>query len=296
MTTHLDPPADDGGRPGAPGVPAAAHRLHRRPDRLRPGQVRERAHRLAAVPRAVDRRHRAGHRAAGDVRRRRRRGAGRRPRRGRTPDRRLGRGRLARRDHREPADDPRASTTSRCATSACSSAPSPSPGWPCSTPRPAGPAPDRDRSRTRRPAPRTGPPSCASSAAADAVDLAAAEQAVAALLRALGRDPVEPAPGRHPAAGGRRLRRAAHPAAVRPHHVPQRRGLQRAGDGHRHPGAVAVRAPPAALRRGRAHRLPARRADPRACRSWPGSSTCSPATSRCRSGSPSRSPTGCRTT
>ena len=33
-----------------------------------------------------------------------------------------------------------------------------------------------------------------------------------------------------------------------------------------------------------------------ACRSWPGWSSCSPATCRSRNGSPSRSPTGCRTT
>ena len=50
--------------------------------------------------------------------------------------------------------------------------------------------------------------------------------AVADLLRALGRDPREPAPGRHPAPGRRRLHRAADAARVRHDDLPQRRGLR----------------------------------------------------------------------
>ena len=75
--------------------------------------------------------------------------------------------------------------------------------------------------------------------------------------------------GRHPAADGARLRRAAHPPPVRPHHVPQRRGLRRAGPRPWHPGTVGVRAPHAALRRRRPRRLPARPADPRAVEARP---------------------------
>ena len=60
------------------------------------------------------------------------------------------------------------------------------------------------------------------------------------------------------------------PAAVRPDHVPQRRGLRRAGPGPRHPDALGLRAPPAAVRRRRPRRLPARRPDPRAVQARPG--------------------------
>ena len=73
-----------------------------------------------------------------------------------------------------------------------------------------------------------------------------------------------------PRPDGPRLRRAVRAAPVRPDDVPQRRGVRRAGARPRHPGAVGLRAPPAAVRRGRARRLPARRAHPRPVEAGPG--------------------------
>ena len=111
-----------------------------------------------------------------------------------------------------------------------------------------------------------------------------------------------PGPGRRrtwptPRAGWRRrLGRAAHRPPFDLTTFPNDEGYNELVLATAHPGAVAVRAPPAAVHRGRAHRLPARRAHPRACPSSPACSSCSPATCRCRSGSPSRSPTGCRST
>ena len=102
------------------------------------------------------------------------------------------------------------------------------------------------------------------------VDLEAAERAVRDLLVALGPRPRRRAPGRHAPPGRRCLRRAAHPAAVRPHHLPQRRGLRRARPGPGHPVPLAVPAPPAAVHGRRPRRLPARRADPRAVQARPG--------------------------
>ena len=114
-----------------------------------------------------------------------------------------------------------------------------------------------------------------------------AERAVTDLLRR-----ARPGPGLR-AAG--RTRRGGWPAPTPscsprapfdPHHLPQRRGLRRAGPRQGHPGPVAVRAPPAALRRGRPRRLPARRPDPRAVQAGPGGRAVRPATCRSRSGSP----------
>ena len=70
---------------------------------------------------------------------------------------------------------------------------------------------------------------------------------------------------RHRGRMARGVRRDAHARApFEPDDVPQRRGVRRAGARPVDPGAVALRAPHAAVRRGRARRLPARRADPRA--------------------------------
>src|ERR687890_92496 len=159
----------------------------------------------------------------------------------------------------------------RCATSGSSSPPSPWPGSRCATRRAAPPGTGRDRDRARdggharEPAPRTprragdrdgGPPRRRGGG-----DRAAP---------GAGQGPDVAAPGRDAATGGPLVRRAAGRPAVRPHELPQRRGLRRAGHRPGHPAAVAVRAPPAALLGGRAHRLPAGRPDPRPVQSRPG--------------------------
>ena len=92
-----------------------------------------------------------------------------------------------------------------------------------------------------------------------------------------------------------RLRRDVHPAPVRPDDLPQRRGLRRAGA-----RPVASRCSRSASTTCcRSSASPTSATCPAtgssACPSWPGSSRCSPAARRSRSGSPSRSPTGCRT-
>ena len=126
MTHSIAPPTRPAHRrPSAaapPGVPAAAHRLHGRADRLRPRQVLRPADRLGAVPRALDQRPRPRHRPPGDARRRRRRDRRRHPGRASAP-------RSA--ATWSPPGWPgiivnlvtwATTTTSRCATSACSSA------------------------------------------------------------------------------------------------------------------------------------------------------------------------------
>ena len=102
------------------------------------------------------------------------------------------------------------------------------------------------------------------------VDLAAAERAAAAFLVALG---VDVATENRRGTPGRMARAYAEmfaPRPVRPDHVPQRRGVRRTGARPVHPGAVGVRAPPAAVRRRRPRRVPARRADPRPVEAGPG--------------------------
>ena len=131
--------------------------------------------------------------------------------------------------------------------------------------RPDGRERSPTRSRLRRPArpaPRGAQPA--------AVDLPAAEQAVADLLRALGRDPDEP----HLADTPRRVADAYAELLTPPPFdlttFPNDEGYNELVLATAHPGAVAVRAPPAAVHRGRAHRLPARRADPRPVEARPG--------------------------
>ena len=121
------------------------------------------------------------------------------------------------------------------------------------------------------------------------VDPEAAEDAVRA-LDALGADLAAEGLADTPPGRGR-LRRAAHPGAVHPHHLPQRRGLRRAGGGPLDPLPLALPAPPAPLPRRRPRRLPPA-SESSACPSWPGWWSCSPATSRPRSGSPGRWPVG----
>src|SRR5450759_3969863 len=84
-----------------------------------------------------------------------------------------------------------------------------------------------------------------------------------------GPRPLVAAPGRHPSPGRDGVHRDADTEGVRPHDLPQRRALRRAGAGQEHPGAVAVRAPHAAVHRGRPRRLPARRAHPRPVQAGP---------------------------
>ena len=112
------------------GLPAAAHCLHGRTDRLRPRQVRPAAVGLGLLPRALDQRPGAGLGSRRDDHRRRRRGPRRRP--GRHP--------AAASVHTSWRCGSRASsstwspsvttTTSRCATSGSWSARSPWLGWP----------------------------------------------------------------------------------------------------------------------------------------------------------------------
>ena len=226
-----------------------------------------------AVPRAVDQRPRAGHRppghAAGGCHRDRGRRAGRRPPR----HRRLRRGRLAGRDHRQPALRGRTTTTWPCATSACWSAPSPWLAWPSSPARPAMTAlPSRPRPSPVEPwSPPTGP-----RAAPDGRARAVARRADARRPpRAVSRTP------------SRELLTAPEFDAD---HVRQRRGVRRAGARPRHPDAVGLRAPPAAVRRRRPRRLPAGRPHPRAVEACSRTVDHSPVARRPRNGSPCRSP------
>ena len=126
---------------------------------------------------------------------------------------------------------------------------------------------------------------------ADPVDAPAAERAVRDLLRGARTRSARRAPRGHPASGRRGLRGAAVTASVPAHHVLQRRGLRRARHRPRHPLPLAVPAPPPAVHRRGARRATCPGAASSACRSWPGSWSCSPATSRSRNASPSRSPT-----
>ena len=88
-------------------LPAAAHRVHHRTDRIRPGQVRRAAHRLGAIPRTLDQRPRPRQCAPGDAGRRRDRSRGRDRGRRCATVRRPGGCRLAGRDHPQPGDDGR---------------------------------------------------------------------------------------------------------------------------------------------------------------------------------------------
>ena len=63
------------------------------------------------------------------------------------------------------------------------------------------------------------------------VDLAAAEAAAGDFLAALGIAARRRGPARHARPDGPGVRRDAHAAPVRPHDVPERRGLRRAGPG-----------------------------------------------------------------
>ena len=130
----------------------------------------------------------------------------------------------------------------------------------------------------------TGRRGCASSGTAPPSTVPAAERAVADLLRALGRDPADAAPGRDAAAGGRRLRRAAHRRAVRADHLPQRRGLQRARPGHRTSRSSRSASTTCCRSPGSPTSATCRATGSSGCPSSPACSTCSPATSRCRSG------------
>ena len=121
------------------------------------------------------------------------------------------------------------------------------------------------------------------------MDLAAAERAAAAFLDALGATTPPATPGRMARAYAELL----EPALVRPHHVPQRRGLRRARPRPRHPRAVGVRAPHAAVRRRRARRLPAGRAHPRAVQARPGRGAARAPPAGAGAAHHSRSPTGC---
>ena len=86
------------------------------------------------------------------------------------------------------------------------------------------------------------------------------------------------------------------PAPVRPHHVPQRRGLRRAGAGPR-PSRCTRSASTTCCRSSASPTSATCRASGSSgCPSWRGSSSCSPAARRCRSGSRPRSRTGCRHT
>ena len=112
----------------------------------------------------------------------------------------------------EPADHPRLLRRRTARLRAARRRRRPGPARRAVRARAAASAATRDRRRTgARRAPGARPRLRVVRSRAD-VDLPAAERAVADLLRALGKDPADAAPGRHPAPGGRRLRRAAHPA------------------------------------------------------------------------------------
>ena len=136
----------------------------------------------------------------------------------------------------------------------------------------------------------------ASCAVAPAVDLPAAERAVADLLRALGRDP----DAEHLADTPRRVADAYAELLTSPPFdlttFPNDEGYNELVLARDIPVQSLCEHHLLPFTGRRAHRLPARRADPRPVEAGPGASSCSPATCRCRSGSPSRWPTGCRRT
>ena len=205
------------------------------------------------LPGAVDQRPRPRHRARGDAGRRRDRGRGRHRGRRRAPVRRARWSRPGWPASSSTCSPWATTTTSPCATSACWSPRWRSPPWPST----------RHRARTAR---------CSTRQAS--VRRRAATRSSA--RRWLIARP-EPAAERRPGAaerGGRRpagragpgpdraenladtprrmaqaLLEMTEPPDVRAHHVRQRRGLRRAGAGAGHPGAVAVRAPHAAVHR-----------------------------------------------
>ena len=95
------------------------------------------------------------------------------------------------------------------------------------------------------------------------IDRQAAERAAADLLVALGADLADEGLRETPRRMADALCRAADAGAVPADDVPERRGLRRARGRPLDPVPLAVHAPPAAVPRRGAHRLPAGGADPR---------------------------------
>ena len=96
-------------------------------------------------------------------------------------------------------------------------------------------------------------------------DLAAAERAAAAFLAALG----VPTPADTPGRMARAYAELFTPRAFELTTFPNDEGYDELVLARVDPGAVGMRAPPAAVRRRRARRLPARRADPRPVQAGP---------------------------
>ena len=96
------------------------------------------------------------------------------------------------------------------------------------------------------------------------IDTQAAERAAADLLAALGADLTDEGLRETPRRMAAAYAELLTPQPFRPDDVPQRRGLRRAGRRALDPVPLAVHAPPAAVPRRRARRLPAGRAHPRA--------------------------------
>ena len=112
----------------------------------------------------------------------------------------------------------------------------------------------------------------------------AAERAAAELLPRLGADLEDDGPARHAAAHGRRVRRAAHARAVPRHDLPQRRRLRRARRGRARSRSTRCACTTCCRSTGSRTSATCRASGSSGCPSSPASSSCSPATCRCRSG------------